>query len=220
MHRRLEPQIMDNLERVHAFSSADKQISIDFFLNCKKKYFPNLNFYEGLDLCCGPAQYDIALSKTDFGIIDAIDGSIPMLKIAEKNINESLTNKRINLKKLHVPFTIEKKYDFIFSINSLHHFHNPRDFWITVKNHSKSKTKILVIDLNRPLTEIMAKNIVDYYSASESEYFREDFYNSLLASFRSNEIAEQITNADLNLNVSIEETSFKGNYMNVIWGEI
>ena len=220
MHRRLEPQLMDDYDQAKAFANANKQKSIDFFLECKNTYFPNLLFYESLDLCCGPAEYAIALADNNFGIVDAVDASEPMLEIAHNNVKKTAVHSRINLKHIHVPFITDKKYDFIFSVNSLHHFHNPRDFWLTVKAHTKHKTKILVIDLYRPETEVLANSIVNYYTENEDEIFKKDFYNSLLAAFNTKEICEQLGDAELNLNVEKIPTTFSGNYMNVIWGEV
>lgn len=220
MHRRLEPQLMEGNFQVEAFAAADKKTSINFFLNCIKNYFPDLTFADSLDLCCGPAEYDIALTTKFPGNIDAVDASLPMLKIAEKNVRLAKAEDCITLKNFYIPFTTNKKYDFIFSINSLHHFHNPADFWITVKSHSKQSTKILVIDLYRPSSEKVAETIVEYYSAEENELFKTDYHNSLLASFTDEELRHQLIHNDLKLNVEKIETRASENYMNVIWGEL
>lgn len=220
MDRRLEPQLIDDHEAVTVLAESFSQAEADFFLDCLEKYFPNSIFLETLDLCCGTGDFAIALSEIKSGNIDAIDGSAPIIEIARKNISEAGLENRIKTKQLYVPFFIEKKYDFIFSLNSLHHFHNPADLWSTIKTHSKEKTKILVIDLHRPDNEKTARDIVEFYEKGESKYHQIEAYNSLLAAFKFEEVVAQLKDAKLDLNVEKIKTKFDGFYITVIWGEL
>ena len=220
MNRCVEPQLVDDIESVIVLAESFCQTEADFFLLCLEKYFSDTTFLESLDLCCGTGDYDIVLANNRPGNIDAIDGSALILEVAKRNILKAGLENRIKTKELHVPFLIDKKYDFIYSLSSLHHFHNPKDFWLTIKNHSKEKTKILVIDLHRPENGETAIDIVNFYEKDESKQHRTDAYNSLLAAFTFNEILDQLNDVQLNLNVEKVKTRFDGHFINVVWGEI
>ena len=59
--------------------------------------------------------------------------------------------------------------------------------------------KILIMDLFRPQSKEAARHIVDTYAGNEPKILQTDFYNSLLASFRVDEVREQLLQADLDL---------------------
>jgi hypothetical protein len=53
----------------------------------------------------------------------------------------------------------------------------------------------------RPESESQARLIVEQYAGNDSESFKQDFYNSLLAAFTEEEIKQQVS--DYNLSVEI-----------------
>jgi hypothetical protein len=55
------------------------------------------------------------------------------------------------------------------------------------------------MDLVRPASPTIARSIVDTLAAVESNEFKFDYYNSLLAAFSPEELAEQIKDTNLNL---------------------
>lgn len=220
MNRITEHQLINDLKSVEVLANSFSLKEAEFFLKNIENYFPNSKFLEILDFCCGTGDFSIILANNTQGRIDAIDGSLPVIKIAKEKIENANLSDRITLKNLYAPFNIDKTYDFIYSLSSLHHFHNPKDFWFTIKNHTKKGTKILVIDTHRPLNETIAKNIVDTYEAGESEYHQTEAYNSLLASFESQEVVEQLTEVQLDLQVEKILTKFEGFYFIVVWGEV
>jgi hypothetical protein len=55
------------------------------------------------------------------------------------------------------------------------------------------------MDLVRPVNVLVAKNIVDILAEDENEKFKFDYYNSLLAAFSPEELAEQVEGTDLQL---------------------
>ena len=219
MHRRLESQLM-NREQCKAFADVPKDNAIDFFIECIDEYFWSDDFEDCLSLAAGPAEYDIAFVKEFNKKLDSIDTSDDMLEIALQNITKAGVSDLISLKKLHIPFVIDKKYDLIFCVNSLHHFHNPLDLWNTIKAHSKKGTQVLVLDLHRPDTEDVALYMSENYSPSSSDIFKTDFYNSMLASFTADEIVEQLKEVELDLTVRVENTQYEGGRLLVIWGEL
>jgi len=220
MKRILEHQLIDDKKSVKVLAESFDKREADFLIRKLEEHFPNNDYLETLDLCCGTGDFAIFLARKKSVNIDAVDGSPLVLEIAEKNIvKEGLENK-IFTKNLCVPFLINKKYDLIYSISSLHHFHDPREFWITIKNHSEEKTKVLVIDTHRPLNEKIAKDIVEHYEHGESEHHQKEAYNSLLASFEIKEVVDQINGLDLCLNVEEIKTKFDGFSIIVVWGEL
>ena len=220
MDRCLEPQLVDNPESVKVLAESFSQVEADFFLSCLENYFQDDVFLESLDLCCGTGDFDIVLANNKSTNIHAVDGSSLVLEVAKQNILNAGLENRITTQQLFVPFLIEKKYDFIFSLNSLHHFHDPNHFWSTIKNHSKDGTKVLVIDIHRPASKEIAKEVVDFYETDESSHHRTDAYNSLLAAFESEEIIKQLKDLPLNLNVETTTTRFNGFYIIVVWGTV
>lgn len=220
MDRCVEPQLVEDPESVKVLAESFSELERDFFLSCLEKYFRDDVFLESLDLCCGTGDFDIALANNHSMNIDAVDGSSLVLEVAKQNILNAGLADRITTQKLHVPFLVEKKYDLIFSLNSLHHFHDPADLWLTIKNHSKEGTKVLVIDLQRPTSKETARDIVNFYEANESQHHRTDAYNSLLAAFESEEIINQLKDVQLDLNVEKIKTRCDGLYIIVVWGTV
>jgi ubiquinone/menaquinone biosynthesis C-methylase UbiE len=220
MDRVLEPQLINDQNSVKVLSESFSKKEAELFIENIKKKFSDNTFLEILDFCCGTGDFAIVLANTITGKIDAIDGSESVLAVAYEKIKHAELSDRINLKNLYAPFYTDKKYDLIYSLNSLHHFHNPIDFWLTIKHHSDKKTKIFVLDLHRPTSEKIAKEIVNTYEKGESEYHQTEAYNSLLASFTVLEVLDQLRNLDLNLNVEILNTKFDGFNFIVVWGEL
>ncbi|MGB5684733.1 MAG: hypothetical protein WBM35_02885, partial [Candidatus Electrothrix sp.] len=79
----------------------------------------------------------------------------------------------------------------------LHHLHNPEVLWQTVQKHIAPGGSILIMDLFRPESTEAARCLVARHAADEPEILQEDFYNSLLAAFRLDEIQAQLKQAGL-----------------------
>lgn len=220
MNRVLEPQLIDQPEAVTVLNNSFSVKEADFFLESIQRYFANDTFPKILDFCCGTGDFTIVLARAKTGHITAIDGSALVLKKAKEKINQACLDDRIYVKKLCAPFLIDEKYDFIYSLNSLHHFHNPADFWQTIKNHTKVGTKILVIDLHRPPSTEIARKIVNTYEDGESARHQIEAYNSLLASFEIEEVVKQLADAQLKLHAEKITTAMDDFNFIVVWGEI
>ncbi len=83
-------------------------------------------------------------------------------------------------------------------VNSLlHHLGNPMDLWGIIKRCAASSAPVFVMDLLRPSSSRAASRIVETYAAREPEVLRKDFYNSLLAAYTPEEVAQQIEQAGL-----------------------
>ncbi len=196
MNRILEPVIM-----------FDEEQCVEFY-NC----VPDVVFYEKLNLFskdivgtvgelgCGPGVFTKMLRDKCSGIeIDAYDGSETMLKLAKDHIVDL---ERINLKHQLIE-NINKQYDTIISLNTLHHIHDPSIFWNTIKRMSKQNSKIFVSDLMRPQDENSVEDIVNrVLGSSVNALFRKDFINSLKAAFTREEVKEQIKELNCSITTS------------------
>ena len=211
-----ETELMIGLDECRSYSDSIKnKIKHLFFftpllalLNLIKKnssgYLANIG--------CGNCEYDIEICKSfEDIIIDAYDGSEEMVKIAEERINSSEFKNRINLKKQDIR-DITKKYEMIFSTNTLHHFHNPNDFWLSIKKMSNNKTKILIMDIIRPESNKIINDIVTNSAQSLDETFINSYTNSLKSAFTIEEIKTQLINNNLyNLTVERHELPINPN---------
>lgn len=199
MDRALEPELMDDREQALAYARADfeeeNQGFVDRFLN----FYPDFVQGHVLDLGCGPGDIPIRLARALPGCrITAVDGSLPMIRLAEEAVKAAGFADRITLRCERVQtLALPEPADAAISNSLLHHLPNPLNFWYTLKRLVRPGAPILVMDLLRPESPEAAQAIVDRYAADESPILRRDFYNSLLAAFTEDEVASQL--AELNL---------------------
>jgi hypothetical protein len=69
--------------------------------------------------------------------------------------------------------------------------------WRTVVDCTAPGAAVFIMDLRRPDTRAQAGRLVQEYSGNEPEVLRRDFFNSLLAAYRPEEIAAQLAQANL-----------------------
>jgi SAM-dependent methyltransferase len=88
-------------------------------------------------------------------------------------------------------------YDIIISNSLLHHLADPAVLWREVRARGQRGAGVFVMDLLRPETRDAAIGLRDEYAAGEPEVLREDFFNSLLAAYRADEVIVQLRRAGL-----------------------
>jgi SAM-dependent methyltransferase len=193
MHRSLEPELMQDAEQVFAFYKGKKDYSIKHFLECYSDYV-NLDSGKIIDLGSGTGEYLLALSQLYPGLeIVGYDGSLEMVKIANRNLAESCVQVK------HLDFKdITDIADCVISTYTLHHLHDSNVFWNTAKNISK---QCLIIDLIRPESCKQAELIVEQYAKDQPQLFKDDFLNSLLAAFSEDELKKQIAGTNLTMKI-------------------
>ena len=195
MQRYLEPELMDNLEQALAFRKANRDYGIRGFLEFYEKY---VGLTEGkiVDLGCGTGEYLLALeNKYPSLVITGFDGSEPMIQIARGLVEFHSSSVRVR----HRQFKqIDQTADCVISTNTLHHIHDPNIFWDCIK---RVAPRVLVMDLVRPTSPATARLIVETLAKEETDEFKFDYYNSLLAAFSPDELAEQIKGTNLKLEV-------------------
>jgi hypothetical protein len=80
----------------------------------------------------------------------------------------------------------------LFSNSLLHHLADPLVLWEAVRRWSRAGAAVFVMDLLRPASESHARQLVEEYAIGEPEVLRRDFFNSLLAGYRPDELRQQL----------------------------
>jgi hypothetical protein len=95
------------------------------------------------------------------------------------------------------PGVMRGLFDGVTSNSLLHHLDEPETLWHTVAKYARIHAPVLVMDLRRPRSQNAASRIVEEYSGNEPEVLKRDFYHSLLAAYREDEVREQLVAAGL-----------------------
>ena len=202
MNRILEPELMEENEQGLAYAQADFSGPNKQFLKLFAEKFPD---FDGkgrtMDLGCGPADILIRFARKypDCSCV-GIDGAEAMLAPGRRAVEHHQLADRISLRCQCLPFTdTTGSFQVILSNSLLHHLHRPEILWQTIRDCAVPGGSILIMDLFRPRSKKAARHIVDTYAGNEPEILQTDFYNSLLASFRVDEVREQLIQAGLDL---------------------
>lgn len=202
MKRVAEPELMDKLEQAQAYANADFEEPHSRVIELFDVEFPGSEISGPiLDLGCGPGDITFRFChRFPEAAITAVDGSAVMIRLAnERKAREGGVADRIEFIEGCIPGAriVHISYDLIISTSFLHHLHQPEVLWQTIAEYSGWGTRIFVVDLLRPENRAEAEELVNRYSADEPEILQRDFYNSLLAAFRPEEIEEQLVSAGL-----------------------
>jgi len=193
---------MDDPKQARAYAEADFSEPNDLFIDTFADSFPDFAQGRVIDLGCGPADIPIRFARRfPVATVLGVDGSTAMVELAQRSIDGAGLKDRIAalcwrlgepvLAQLHAAF------DAVLSNSLLHHLHDPMVFWHTVKTVATPGAAVLVMDLVRPQTTGDASKIVETYAAQEPDILRRDFYNSLLAAFREDEVTAQLRACDI-----------------------
>jgi trans-aconitate methyltransferase len=201
MDRTPEPELMTAAEQVAAYAEADFSAPHDQFVALLRERLPGLP-ESGLaaDLGCGACDISIRFARAyPSWAIDAVDGSQAMLDAAVSLIEHARLSSRIARHRLLLPGDApgKRRYDLVFSNSLLHHLADPSVLWATVKSWTRLGSAIFVMDLLRPASRDDARKLVDEHARGEPDVLRTDFYNSLLAAYRPDEVRSQLADASL-----------------------
>lgn len=193
---------MDEPEQARAYAHADfaepHQAFVERFHQCFLDHRPR----RVLDLGCGAADVTIRFARAwPESKLTGVDGAAAMLLFAREAIARAGLDNRIELQQTRLPDTAlpRRIFDTVISNSLLHHLHDPRTLWRTVMQHAAPGAAVFIMDLRRPDSRERAGALVHEYAAAEPEILRRDFFNSLLAAFRPEEITEQLAQAGLTL---------------------
>lgn len=200
MKRIPEPELMDEPEQARAYAHADFAQPHQAFVERFHRCFPGHRPRQVLDLGCGAADITIRFARAcPESRLTGVDGSAAMLEFAREAIAEAELGDRIQLRQARLPETGLPRcaFDTVISNSLLHHLHDPRTLWRAVTQYAAPGAAVFIMDLRRPDSRERAGALVDEYAATEPEILRRDFFNSLLAAFRPEEITEQLAQAGL-----------------------
>lgn len=191
---------MDEPEQARAYAHADfaepHQAFVERFCQC----FPGYRPRQVLDLGCGAADITIRFARAyPESKLTGVDGSAAMLVFAREAIAQAGLSSRIHLKQARLPETTlpHRAFDTVISNSLLHHLHDPQTLWHAVNQYTAPGAAIFIMDLRRPASRERAGALVKEYAGTEPEILKRDFFNSLLAAFRPEEIADQLTQGRL-----------------------
>lgn len=197
MQRVPEPELMDSPAQTRAYAAADFSEPNGLFCTLTHA---RLNDTEGhlMDLGCGSGGLLIQLAQTlpQWQML-GVDAGPNMLELARDAIQTAQLDTRVDVLQAHLPSDLDQlqkrmPFDAIVSNSLLHHLEDPMTLWKTISELSSPQTKVVVMDLLRPDSIEEAKKLVEAHTEGADPVLKEDFYNSLLAAWRINEIKEQL----------------------------
>ena len=201
MQRITEPELMNDEAQALAYAQADFDEPHDMFIQVFKDTVPKTEVSNYiLDLGCGPADISIRFAQAYPDCeIDGLDGAPRMLAQGKLSIQKAQLQDRIHLIEGVLPGAnlSRDNYAVIISNSLLHHLHQPDVLWESIKQFGMPGSRVFIMDLMRPETEKVARELVDLYAGEEPQVLREDFYHSLCAAFLPEEIQSQLALAGL-----------------------
>ena len=203
MDRILEPEIMDGEAEADAYARADFADSNQWYADHFTGEYPS-HLWEVVDLGCGPADVTLRVARAaPHARIVAVDGSAPMLEFARKAVHSAKLSDRVTLHLGRLPGLSlpQHHFDAVLSKDMLHHLPDPQVLWSEVRRLGRPGAAVYVMDLIRPDSPVLAREIVERVAAHEHPVLKEDFYNSLCAAFTVSEIRSQLESAGLPLTV-------------------
>jgi SAM-dependent methyltransferase len=199
MERVPEPELMDDPAQAMAYAQADFSEAHEAFVRYFSERFPDAAPRRVLDLGCGPADVSIRFAHAyPACTVTAVDGSAPMLELADEAVRRAGLRPRFEFHYGRLPgIALAGRFDAILSNSLLHHLNDPLSLWKAARAHAGPGAALLVMDLLRPATRAAAEQLVAEYARGEPEVLRRDFYNSLLAAYRPDEVRDQLVSCGL-----------------------
>ncbi|HDZ59477.1 MAG TPA: methyltransferase domain-containing protein [Actinobacteria bacterium] len=210
MERKREPELMVEDAQARAYAEADFNDPHGGYVTLFKEAFGDrgISGYV-LDLGCGPGDITFRFARAFPGCtVHGVDGSEAMLGFGWRQLTASPELQgNVELFTGMVPGAElpRERYDAIISNSLLHHLPRPAVLWDEVKLRGKPGAPVFIMDLRRPGSREYARLLVDRHAGSEPEILRRDFYNSLLAAFRVEEVHKQLEKAGLDA-FTVKET--------------
>lgn len=182
-------------EQVRAYADADFSLSHQSIIDTLSQVLGTKHIPESIvDLGCGPGDMTSRLlTLFPQAKLLAIDGSVSMIQY-----NQSFLEKRNQTKHVSflcsciqdwIPYT---SYDLIFSNSLLHHLQDPFVLWSAIQRAMGENSFIFVCDLIRPESFSQCEVLVNRHAKDASDILKNDFLNSLMASFTIEEVAKQL----------------------------
>ena len=222
MDRRPEPELMNTKDQVDSYTEADFSKGEFKFIKMIKNYLKKNNIHISsndliVDLGCGPGNISEKLSKEwpNTSVI-GIDGSKEMINMAmiRKNLQEKPLNnlnylcediKNIQL----VDISDKKQINLLVSNSLIHHITHINQFFECILSLSSENTLNFHKDLIRPINEKYALKLKAECALKYNETLTSDYYASLQASYRVDELRNLISDKNLvHLDVLEEDNKY------------
>ena len=189
---------MDAPQNAQAYADVDFSEPNSKFVASFAEKFPGFDGRSILDLGCGPGDIAIRFARRyPTAKVTGLDGAGAMVDIARKAIVRDGLADRVDARRWHIGREANplnpRKFDAVVSNSLLHHMSDPLELWKAVRSSAAPGAAVLVMDLFRPQSRHAAETVVETYAGGEIELFKTDFLNSLLAAYRPDEVAEQLT---------------------------
>jgi len=202
MNRIPEPELMDSPPQVDAYDGADFAEPNRFFTDILLERFGSRLEKTGhmVDLGCGPGNISIRLARLLPGWqITGLDAGPNMLDRAGTRVREEGLEDRIRLVHAHLPEMPGdlRDFDLVISNSLLHHLPDPMVLWHSITRLARPGGLVQVMDLQRPDSPEIARELVSEHAGNEPEILQEDFYNSLRAAWTIDEVGDQLARAGL-----------------------
>ena len=209
MQRIPEPVLMVNKDQCYEFATAHavrehvRSVFVEWL-------FENIPMHGTIaDLGCGSGELLIDICRADndannFNIV-GFDGSSAMLEHANLAIRNNNLQSKITTKNLLFENITKNDFDVAISCITLHHQHNPLEFWDITKRITKRPGYVFVMDLIRPNTENDVDQLIKINASNWNQLYQQDYKNSLLAAFSLAEIKEQLDASGLgHLSINVD----------------
>ncbi|MEJ2060304.1 MAG: class I SAM-dependent methyltransferase [Gammaproteobacteria bacterium] len=220
MERRPEPELMLEPAQARAYAEADFEAPHNAFVETFRMRFPNFAASgHVLDLGCGPGDISRRFALAYPGCeVEGIDGSQVMIDAGREQLEAAGVTEQVRLHCARLPEEPppRERYDALISNSLLHHLHEPAVLWNAVLRYAVPDAPVFVMDLMRPQDIQTAQSLMEQYAAGEPEVLRHDFYHSLLAAFRPEEVREQIDRAGLE---GLEVEVISDRHL-IVWGRV
>jgi SAM-dependent methyltransferase len=194
---------MDDPEQARAYAAADFAEPHQRFVDLLRARLPELPARgAALDLGCGPGDPTLRAARALPGWrIDGVDGASAMLALAREAAERAGLAARLRFHLARLPEApaalAGRRFELVFSNSLLHHLADPAALWDAVRRSAAPAAAVFVMDLLRPASEDAARALVDRHAAGEPEVLRRDFFHSLCAAYRPDEVAAQLGAAGL-----------------------
>ena len=186
---------MDDQAQAEAYASADFAEPHDHFVKMYGEFHPGSEPKTVLDLGCGPGDISCRFARAypDCQLV-GVDGAQSMLDAGTPIIEKAGVQDRVRLMHGYLPGAQlpDLEFDTVISNSLLHHLEDPMVIWESIKKYGHPGAGVFVMDLMRPANTDTAAAIVKAHSGDEPEVLKEDFYNSLLAAYRVDEVKAQL----------------------------
>jgi 2-polyprenyl-3-methyl-5-hydroxy-6-metoxy-1,4-benzoquinol methylase len=196
MQRIPEAELMDEPGQALAYARADFSEPHNHFVALFRERFADTRPGNSvLDLGCGPGDICRRFARAFPDCrIHAVDASESMLALARAETGAQTLDGGIDYFLAYLPDARLplKAYHILISNSLLHHLNDPATLWRSLVKYGQPGSLVFVMDLLRPDSREQAEQLLKNYAANEAEVLQKDFFNSLMAAYRPDEVRLQL----------------------------